>query len=1430
MQVTLTVIDVSSNEQHDIVLTADPASTVGEVAGAIGSALRGSDADAQALAQVVVPLSRDRTPAPPVQPKTGQDQLGFAGRALDPALSLRHSGLQDGCIVTLGAAGAGEPAEPTGVIELRVVGGPGAGGVHRLGLGVRMVGLAPISGVAVADPTLADEHVRLAVGPTSLHVAPMPGRVIQREGQPVPEEGVWWQPGELVEAGNTLLSISVPTRPDAALRPTDDGGRSVDRPPRRQSDFGGAHLEVPLNRSSGKRDKKANTEYADAMAKFNTDLWSAAHHDALARRHEAPDPAEVLLTALGPRRRLWERRRDDVDALQLRLGLANLPSRIELLGPAAAHVTAPPAWSVPVTVSLRELGVLGLAGPSGARTALARWLLLQAAVLHAPSELSIVILAADGWEWVRWLPHLRPRRDQDAAILVGNDPDTAARRTAELTALIAKRGEPVESAGARAGRDFTPVLVLLDNSRPVRQLGGMQSVLTRGPSVGVFTICLDDEEHLLPEECRAIVGFDRADPARVHVASTGAQERRDVLADQVSAPYARQVARALAPLREVDGGQARAAEAGVRLLDRLDLDPPTPERIVDGWGLATASTTAVLGANPDGSVAIDLRRHGPHCLVTGATGAATSELLQTLIAALAVGNRPDALSFILIDGNTVDGGQSATFDECAKLPHIAGVVSEPDKHMALRVVESLIAEVRRRERLVSSAGAKDFDEYLTRPKPASAANTPRLVIVIDEFAPLVQALPDLAVGLIDIARRGQSLGVHLIVATARPTEVISPSVGAILNLRLALRMTDEAQSEAVIGVPDAARIPTSAPGHGYALLGPGMLVPFDTARVTGRRPGSGTPITVTVLPWAAAGQPLSELPSARAAINGDTRTDLAELISAICDAAEELQLASVPSPWLQPLAESVTDRDLTPAEIADDAEQIGRVAPAPYALADLPAQRRHQSVYFDVERDGNLIVIGAEQSGRSTLLRSIARSIATGTSPHDVRLEVIDCGSDALRTLASLPHCASTLTEEDTDELEALLGQLTDEVNRRQELLARDGYADLAQLRSADERLPYIVVLLDCWEDFLAEYEETADSELIDRVFELLTTGPAVGVKFVLSVDRGGLVGRLTTTDADRILLRLDDPADYQLAGADRSRLPTEIPPGRGWHSRAGAEVQIAEFPDNLRPPTPTPALTPTPAVPAPVAVPAPPQDTPAPQPHSPPGTLPTRITTGQTNALESAEPGPATALVGIGLTDEILGLRYLSLVTDGPGLLVAGPAKSGRSTTLATMLKSLLARGRQAVVVSPRPSPLRAFVGAPGVVAVFDGLAAAEDVQAAWEATPSPKVLIVDDLELFGPGSQMNQALARLLPIAEEAGDGIVAAGNSTDLSGLTTGFGVAIRQSRSGVLLAPTSAADGELFGLPSTPSGLNSPGRGFVVRDGAADEVQVATPSDD
>ncbi|MGW4473842.1 FtsK/SpoIIIE domain-containing protein [Nonomuraea sp. NPDC004354] len=1487
MRIMLTVLDERGD--RDVVIEGTAATTVAQVAEAL------AEPPGEPLAKVVrlprsrapyglgepprIPRQRDapRVSAPPVS-DTG---LGFGGptvwrdgRPADPRAPARAV-LRDGDTITLDPrlAGLTVVAEPGGVAEVRVVGGPDAGAVHRLGLGVHVIGADLTCAMAVRDPALAAEAAVVRITPAEITVEPPPrppaepprkkakGRYAEEldelalrdtspageppgillDGEPV-TAAVEWPEHAFLTAGSSIFTLTAIEPADAHLAPHPDGGLSYNRPPRLKRPDTARGFEVPREpgrvetmrlqllaaflpavlgvtmmlvtgqwyyllialmtplimvgqwwseRRHGRRQHKRSVRrYREELALFQEEVELARRNDQRARRAAAPDPAEVLLTATGPRGRLWERRIHDADALRLRVGLADLPAELDFDVP----YPVPVCEKVPVALPMRRLGVAGVTGPREEAAGLVAWLVAQAAALHSPRDLAIVVLSAstdarERWGWVRWLPHCAPHRGEDCVALVGADPESAGRRVAELTALVDERlstsipefgkvptgwddlGGP-EAADRRPAYDERPydVLVVLDGAQVLRGLPGMPQVLRQGPRAGVYTLAVDDEQRLLPEECETVAtcGPD----GLVRLRGGGLDALGAALADRVPPSWCERLARALSPLRDVsrDDPSGSLPEA-VRLLDLLD--PPVQ------WSAPT--TRAVLGAGPEGPFTVDLAADGPHALVAGTTGAGKSELLQTLICALAARNRPDQLSFVLID---YKGG--AAFKDCARLPHTVGMVSDLDGHLTQRALTSLAAELRRRERLLLEAGAKDIDDH--------DGTLPRLVLIIDEFAALVAELPDFVAGLVDIARRGRSLGVHLILATQRPAGVVTAEIQANTSLRIALRVTEAAESADVIGLPDAAHISKATPGRCYVRSGAGAAVAVQAARVGGRAPGDAQArLRAVELGWHALGRALPPPPEP---LEGPAISDLAILADTIAVAAERAGVPEQPSPWLPPLPEQV---------VLDRPEGLA------FGVSDLPWAQARRPLRLDLERGGHLLIAGAARSGRSTALRTIAGAIAAGYSPADVHVHAVDCGSGALLPLVALPHCGAVVTRDQLDRVERLLAGLREEIGRRQQLLAEAGHASLAEYRAAGHRLPWLVLMLDRWEGYVAAFEGYDYGRLTEGLLQLLREGPAVGLRAVVTGDRSALLGQVSTVFDERLVLRLADPADYGLAGLPVKDLPAAMPQGRALSVREQGvvESQIA-------------LLDPDPSGPAQVA--ALQKLARAREPEGEPplrvDALPMRVTASQALELGPAPKGPLWALLGVG--GDALAPVGVDLLAHGPGAVIAGPPRSGRSSSLLTAARSLVATGTPVAAVCPRRSPLR---GLEGALAVLDGDAAGLGELLSGR---DRYVLVVDDAELVNPDSPLGQLLEETLRTGRDGEHGLIIAGATADLATAYRGFVAETRKSRTGLLLSVQSPADGDLFTvrLPRGAVG-GPPGRGLLVTLGTVTPVQAALP---
>jgi hypothetical protein len=637
--------------------------------------------------------------------------------------------------------------------------------------------------------------------------------------------------------------------------------------------------------------------------------------EAEALRERWPDPAAVLLTALGPGRRLWERAPGHPDALTVRLGTADLPSE---------HGTRRLAC-VPFTVDLREprTSALTLAGPRPRLAGLARAVLAQLCALHSPATLEVVLLCADRarpadqraeeWSWLNWLPHLRPARGQDCRLLLAYDRDPAQARTAELVRRI-------ESGPAGAGHEGPYTLLVVDGdpgSAALRET--VARIAADGPSVGIHVLCLAEpgERPAVDDGVIARLSGDVATTLRVEAAGeppspADAGAADEIVLDAVSAAWAEHFARALAPLREADAeapgaGSRHALPTAVRLLDELDLALATPAKIAARWAdahPAVPGAVAVLGAGAGTRVAVDLVTEGPHLIVGGAAGAGKTELLRSVAAALAAGERPDRLSLILLDGTGQERGEGLA--GCADLPHVSEYLVASDPVRMREFAQALSAELKRRD---GALGGQAFAAWhadrvvaatvphqggrAAAPATADVPALPRLVVVVDDLDALVApalgspgrpAAGSVVRALEAVARDGERLGVHLVASTGRPERTAGTDADDRAPLRIALRMADTESAALLVHVEDPAGLDESVPGRGYLRRPGGAVTAFQAGRVSARIPRTATlRPTVVGLEWERMGDP----PARRQVRElGNGPTDLALLASALQRAAE----------------------------------------------------------------------------------------------------------------------------------------------------------------------------------------------------------------------------------------------------------------------------------------------------------------------------------------------------------------------------------------------------------------------------------------------------------------------------------------------------------------------------------------------------------------
>ena len=616
--------------------------------------------------------------------------------------------------------------------------------------------------------------------------------------------------------------------------------------------------------------RQQKKDFAQAMEDFTEDLGLLSQRirgslevEGEVRRGEHPSGADCLAAVRDRSALMWTRRRDGNGFAELRLGLGTRPSRSTIKLPAVGRSKAE-AWlavaqqlrglevvhDVPVVASPLSDGAIGVAGRRAGALAAARSVVLQAAALHSPAELAVCSFAsgssARDWDFLKWLPHTTsPHSPIGVGHLAASAPACSALADAleDLIDVAGPTGGAGSTRDAEQGSTERPsVLVLVEGDAPVDR-SRLVAIAERGHRHGIVVLWLAETQQLLPAACRTflVVADDQSSLAGyVHAG----EEVQPVAVDHIGSDEAIACARRLAPV--VDAGvpvdDASDLPRAVSMLTLAGTDlASSEEAVIEKWGESRSILTgpyapavlprkpgnlrAVVGQSSQGTFSVDLRADGPHALVGGTTGAGKSELLQAWILGMAAAHSPQRVTFLLVD---YKGGSA--FRDCVKLPHTVGLVTDLSPHLVRRALASLAAELRHREQLLARHKAKDLVELERR---GEVDAPPSLVIVVDEFAALVQEVPEFVDGVVNVAQRGRSLGLHLILATQRPAGVIKDNLRANTNLRMALRMADENDSDDVLGSTEAAFFDPALPGRAVSKTGPGRLVPFQTGYAGG---------------------------------------------------------------------------------------------------------------------------------------------------------------------------------------------------------------------------------------------------------------------------------------------------------------------------------------------------------------------------------------------------------------------------------------------------------------------------------------------------------------------------------------------------------------------------------------------------------------------
>ena len=1115
----------------------------------------------------------------------------------------------------------------------------------------------------------------------------------------------------------------------------------------------------------GARQADAKT-HANALTQLDEDLAAGTAQERVRRGHLGPDMVELRRRVEVPSSRLWERRTASDDALIARVGRGQIPwkpllaeksptfdSVADDVSEVLAHYDR--IEGVELLADL-QLGVLGVHGDEHKARSLTRALTLQVATNHGPADVRIAVLTTEErqseWSWFTWLPHAASNEGGPPLVLSGD----GARRLAD--SLL----EQIDEGSSRSRTMLLPRWLLLvdDVSLVHERASALRQILERGDA-GIHGVVLADRLDQLPASTVQVIEVDGAD-GECSLGRVG-DHRADGfgVADSVSVETATDIARAMSrfedPEVELIGGGLPES-----LTIRDILCEPVADEVLSRWRASAVDNAlgAPLGIGPEGPFVIDMTVDGPHGLVAGTTGAGKSELLRTMVIGLASEHSPDDLVFVLVD---YKGGSA--FDVCTSLPHVVGIVTDLDEQLSQRALRSLDAELHHRELVLRDSAAKDIFEYRDLGSPAGPL--PRLMVIIDEFATLRAELPDFVSALVGIAQRGRSLGVHLILATQRPSGAVDANIKANTNLRIALRVQDGSDSRDVIDVPAAAELPRTLPGRAYVRRGEGDLTPVQTGYASGPiSTETGPRLRITEV-----GKPVDE---AKKQNSAGEKTNLADYVQACVAAGESYEAPR--RPWVDPLPGHVSEADVANT-IEKDPVGDGVVV---LAIGDDPDRQRRVPVIWD-PTSGHLGVIGTLGSGVTTLVKSAAIGAGVFASGRPRWVYASDHGAKGLLGLDAYAHIAPVLDADDIARHDRLLSMLDRMLEERK------------QAGAAAAELPIVVVAIDGIAGFAERNGLEGGSPNGDRFARLVRDGPSVGIVLVIGATSykdlpRPLRGAFRTTFA----LEQNDAGDYSQFGMRPKEVPNFVP-GRAVIGEEKTLAQIVDW-STLRGPETTEGLG------------APPSIEP----------LPDLV---DADELPVATVG-STLEIPIGIENESREFATLR-ARSGEHITIAGPAESGRTSALRLIASQLRKADPQLVLVGVASSDSDLF----GIDA-FDAAGTFESLQDVLEVASTDHrrwVIVVDDADRVDDDSGPLHSMSRNPPTNVT----LIISMRSASARGAYGHWTRFVRGSGLGVVLQPDNSTDSDVLGsrLPRGERLKEVPGRGYLTQAGSVAECQMA-----
>lgn len=742
-------------------------------------------------------------------------------------------------------------------------------------------------------------------------------------------------------------------------------------------------------------------------------------------------------------------------------------------------------------LSLKQEKVIGVLGNQDKMWGVLRNIILQAALLHSYTDLKIAVLYDEdqGKElsWVRWLPHTfsvgRKYR------MIGN---TALTRQNVLYYL----GEELRArANALEERKpiFLPHFLVVCTSSEQLEAENLYSYITNEEQYGFTFLLAYGQIDRLPNTCKAILECGERFEGYYHL-----QESRkptdQLQLETISAAESDHIARKISGVYVHESALGEIPDQ-VNFLELYGLSRVEQWNLIQHWreNRTYESLRALIGISSGGKpmyLDIHEKKHGPHGLMAGTTGSGKSATLQTYILSLAMNYSPNELAFILIDYK--GGGMANAFEG---LVHLAGVITNLEGGRTRRALLSIKSEKERRQQLFNQYHIENIDKYIRLYREGKATEPlPHLLIISDEFAELKKEQPEFIHELVSIARTGRSLGIHLILATQKPSGVISDEIWSNARFKICLRVQDRQDSNEVLHRPDAVYL-TNA-GRGFLQIGNDELFEMFQAGY------AGVEYFPSDVLYSAKDQDVSMIDMDGTKLvtrevvevkQSDSVSQLSAVVSYIADQAHKHKIMKTRQLWLPELTEELILQDLPrKGALKGEGELV-----ATFGMVDDPVHQQQRLATLNFSQIANLLIVGLPGSGKSTLLQTILFDLSSRFSPENLCFYCMDFSGGLLRVFASTPNCGGVVLPEDEEGVANLLSMISAIMEERNTIFRRENIGSYSEYRAVGrEKMSTILLVLDHFAVFSELYEEQQE-----KLFKIARDGLKFGIHLIVTLN-----------------------------------------------------------------------------------------------------------------------------------------------------------------------------------------------------------------------------------------------------------------------------------------------------------------------------------------